>query len=462
MAATGSSRRYRWTHPSVLLMAQGGDPLGEMIRRARSLVFTAMQSGWSGPPFDPFALADCLSIPVVARENVLDARTVPLANGGLRVEYNPNRSKGRVRYSIAHELTHTLFPDCWQQVRQRKSKGQLREDDWQLEMLCNVGAAELIMPIGSFPQLRHQSLTIDNLLALREDYDVSVEALLLRAVKLTATVCFMFCASRQEHLRPSRRFSIDYSVPSPAAPAAPPPGSAIPKGSLVEECTAIGYTAKGPERWGRRIGEVHAECVGLPPYPGRQDPRVAGIAAFPQGKQRATERIRYLKGDATEPRGEGSRILAFIINDKALSWGAGFGKAVQGKWPFLREEFAHWARQSNSSFSLGEAHSSSIEPELVAFEMIAQHGYGPSRTPRIRYGALEASLRKLADEARRRHASVHMPRIGTGHAGGSWGIIRELVEDIVCSKGIPVTVYDLPGSRTEPRGEQRTLFDGRE
>ena len=41
-------------------------------------------------------------------------------------------------------------------------------------------------------------------------------------------------------------------------------------------------------------------------------------------------------------------------------------------------------------------------------------------------------------------ASVHMPRIGTGHAGGSWEIIEELVLDTLVHQGVPVTVYSLP------------------
>ena len=44
-------------------------------------------------------------------------------------------------------------------------------------------------------------------------------------------------------------------------------------------------------------------------------------------------------------------------------------------------------------------------------------------------------------------ASVHMPRIGTGQAGGSWSIIEDLVDNELCAHGVPVTVYDLPNQR---------------
>jgi hypothetical protein len=82
----------RWAHKSVQLLACS-DPINEMISRAQSLALRAMEEGWQGPPYDPFALADHLKIPVVPREDVADARTAPLKGGGIRIEYNPMRPR---------------------------------------------------------------------------------------------------------------------------------------------------------------------------------------------------------------------------------------------------------------------------------------------------------------------------------------------------------------------------------
>jgi hypothetical protein len=41
--------------------------------------------------------------------------------------------------------------------------------------------------------------------------------------------------------------------------------------------------------------------------------------------------IEVIKGDATRLRGEGRRILAHVVNDKAALWGAGFVLAVRKK-----------------------------------------------------------------------------------------------------------------------------------
>jgi hypothetical protein len=38
-------------------------------------------------------------------------------------------------------------------------------------------------------------------------------------------------------------------------------------------------------------------------------------------------------------------------------------------------------------------------------------------------------------------ASVHMPPIGTGHGGGDWKVISELILEELVRKGTKVTVY---------------------
>ncbi len=82
--------------------------------------------------------------------------------------------------------------------------------------------------------------------------------------------------------------------------------------------------------------------------------------------------------------------------------------------------------------------------------MICQQGYGPSRRSRIRYVAMKACLDRLADVAVQRAATIHMPRIGCGQAGGSWTVVSELIDETLCSRGIPVTVYELPTEEPHP------------
>jgi Zn-dependent peptidase ImmA (M78 family)/O-acetyl-ADP-ribose deacetylase (regulator of RNase III) len=448
-----------WTHPSVIPLTEAGDPIERIVSMASSVTLDAMQAGWSGPPYDPFKLAEHLKIAVVPREDIPDARVIQVPDGSFQIEFNPNRPRGRVRYSIAHELAHTLFADCGDAIRHRLRGDQQKADDWQLEMLCNLGAAEFLMPVGSFPDLKAQSADIDPIMSLRGTYDVSTEALLLRVVRLTERPCAMFAASRKEAGHAVGRYHVDYTVFSRSWPERFSNGTLISKNSVVAECTAIGFTAKRDEQWPEPLANIHVECVGIPPYPANSYPRIVGMIRPLDGEHREVPQLTILKGDATEPRGNGKRIIAHVVNDKAALWGAGFGLAMRRKWSFVQESFRNWATSNPSNFRLGNIFMSDIDAQTTAFQMICQHGYGPSQKPRLRYSALQSCLEKLGREAIKIGASIHMPRIGTGQAGGAWGLVQQLIDETLCRHGLKVTVYELPDAATMTKSPQPSLFD---
>jgi len=438
-------------------LALGGDsdPVKVLTAKVRDLLFRAFESGWSGPPYDPFALAALWGINVAPSKDVVDARIHTGTGGTLRIDFNPDRSPARINYSVAHELGHSLFPDCAEIVRHRNKHNGSTRDEWQLEMLCNLAAAEILMPVGA---LRREDLepNIDRLLDLRKRYAVSSEAVLLRILRLTPKECLGFVA-RREPDSSAGRYKVDYAVASHALQLSLQSGFVLPQSSVVSQCTAIGFTAKAVEKWLESRREWKVEALGIPPYPGRTYPRVVGIARPVADAENPSQEITYLKGDATAPRGSGLRILAHIVSDRGMIWGAGFGRAVRKKWPRVQEEFAKWVVTCHGEFQLGNIHISCVDDSLLIAHMVAQHGIGPSRTPRLRYGALEKCLETVAEHALSKGASVHMPRIGTGEAGGSWEIVGELIEDTLCLRNVDVTVYDLPSSATRHKATQPSL-----
>lgn len=171
-------RMTSWTSASVVEFAAGADPVAKMEQQARQAVLDAVDQGWRGPPFDPIELANIMGISVRPNAALADAR-VFWTNDGYEIEYNPHRPRGRVNFSIAHEIAHTFFPDCAEAVRNR-SRERWEEPNWQLEVLCNVGAAELTMPVGSFPPEDNTVMTIEELMRLRKEFQVSAEAVLIR------------------------------------------------------------------------------------------------------------------------------------------------------------------------------------------------------------------------------------------------------------------------------------------
>lgn len=441
MTDLGSQRRV-WTHPSVVAL-RTDDPVSWVTERARSLAFAAAEAGWSGPPFDPIPLAEMLGLRVQPSQEVLDARLVA-ESGEKRIDFNPNRPAGRIRYSIAHEIGHVLFPDYAAQARHRLAPGsEAGAAESELEMLCNLAAAELLMPIGSFPDASSAAPSVDLALDLRARFDLSMEAVLLRVARLAMVPTAVFTAAPRGSLA-SDGYRLDYVIKSAEMQLAASRGYLLPQGSHVTECTAVGFTASGLERWGRNP-PLEVQCVGIPPYPGDRLPRVAGLVLGSSSTTRTRQSIRYLVGNALAPRGDGPRIIAQVVNDATPRWGGGFARELGRHWMTVQDDFASWSRREGG-LRLGQLHLATATDEISVASMVAQHGYGPSDKPRIRYAALDACLRELADEARRLGASVHVPRIGAGQAGGRWPIIAEMIEMSLVDRGIDVTVYDLPGA----------------
>ena len=432
--------RFKWTNSSVIKFAQGKDPVEAMEFRARNLALQAIDDGWSGPPFDPLALAERLSMSAEARSDIPDARTVPVSNGAFVLEYNPLRPRGRLRFSIAHEIAHTLFPDCAESIRNRGGKKQSASDEWQLEVLCNLGAAELLMPLGSFSQLAGETLTIRNVLELRKEFDVSVEACLIRLVKLSRIQTAAFCASMHN----DGRYRVDYIIPSGGWESAVEVGQVIPADSVVKDVTAIGFTAIANETWGRGAA-LHVECVGLAPYPGTLNPRVVGLLVPQTPLSFQSRDVKELDGDALTPRGVGKRIIAHVIPDSLAMWGGGgFASQVRRRFPHVWQEYRSELGRSGQAPTLGKSFVGKLDDDTLIVHMVAQRGIGASHTQRLRYAALAECLAEVRNLAGTYGASVHMPRIGTGHGGANWEIVRELIVGELVDKGVETTIYQRP------------------
>jgi O-acetyl-ADP-ribose deacetylase (regulator of RNase III) len=154
--------------------------------------------------------------------------------------------------------------------------------------------------------------------------------------------------------------------------------------------------------------------------------------------------IRYLQGDATAPVGEGAKIVCHICNDVG-GWGQGFVLALSQRWPEPEAAYRVWHQQGASAgFRLGAVQFVDVAPGVRVANMIAQRGVRPAAgVPPIRYDALRECLTTLAGRATADAASVHMPRIGCGLAGGTWPEVEAIIQATLVSAGVAVNVYDL-------------------
>ncbi|MFC7348652.1 macro domain-containing protein [Chryseobacterium zhengzhouense] len=153
--------------------------------------------------------------------------------------------------------------------------------------------------------------------------------------------------------------------------------------------------------------------------------------------------ITYLKGDATNPQIEGNKIIAHICNDIG-GWGKGFVLAISKRWKKPEADYRNWF-QNVESFKLGEIQIVQVEDNLWVCNMIGQHKTitNSKGIPPIRYEAVEQCLNKLSDKALKLNASIHMPRIGCGLAGGKWEEIEPIIERTLLKNNVEVYVYDF-------------------
>jgi O-acetyl-ADP-ribose deacetylase (regulator of RNase III) len=153
--------------------------------------------------------------------------------------------------------------------------------------------------------------------------------------------------------------------------------------------------------------------------------------------------IRYISGDATVPQAAGVKIICHVCNDIG-GWGKGFVLALSKRWPEPEKEYRAW-HKSKEGFHLGAVQFVQVEERIWVANMLGQRGTKNSRSKGvpIRYESVGACLELVCVKAIELGASVHMPRIGCGLAGGKWAQIEPLILTHLCEKDIPVTVYDF-------------------
>lgn len=454
----------QWTNQSVLTWAGDADPIEAIVATARKVVLAAIDTGWPGPPYDPFVLADLLGITVRGRDEVHDARTVPTggaklvaplsehvaAGEGLAIEFNPTRPKGRLRFNVAHEIAHTLFPDVAETIRHRTGSGAVPsyggDDAWQLELLCNIAAGEFLMPTQDLGNLDDRPLDLHFLMGLRTEFDVSTEALLRRAVEVIRQPAALLATTPDES---GESFRVDYVH---ASRSWQPP---LDKGSrwkgtqagALASAASVGNVSTGTTL----VNEVPVtvQAVGVPPWPDQVRPRVLALLQPVDATRGDAPILRIVTGDATAPDSESPYVIAHVVNDRAHAWGrTGFAGQLARRYPQAAGAFRAWTTLPGN-LRLGELHAVEERGGWVA-SLVAQEGFGPSDAPRLRYPALADALDKLSALCLARGLPVHLPAIGTGQAGGDWPLVSDELDRRLCRRGIHTTMYRPP---------QRTVKD---
>ena len=154
-------------------------------------------------------------------------------------------------------------------------------------------------------------------------------------------------------------------------------------------------------------------------------------------------RVNYIIGDATDPQRHGNKIIVHICNDIG-GWGKGFVMAISKRWKEPEQKYREWFK-SKENFILGQVQFVQVGQELWVANLLGQHKINKDENGNapIRYEAILLGLEKVGQFAVDINASVHMPRIGCGLAGGNWDRIEPLINKSLLQNEIETYVYDF-------------------
>jgi hypothetical protein len=235
------------------------DPAAAIRLKAQELLRLYVAS--FGEPTMPISVDVLASLRGIARSDELplhspDAELVPDGSGGVKMRVNPDLPETRQRFSVSHEISHTFFPDyttkpwCRTDARHRD-----RDDpDQYLEMLCDIGATELLFPQPWFSTDAVAVTGANGLVQLAARYHASREATMRRfaetSTEMIAAVFFtwklkptqkgtvgrqdqgnLFGVTAEEEIRDALRLRIEYTAMSEAFKA---DGHFLPKDKSVE------------------------------------------------------------------------------------------------------------------------------------------------------------------------------------------------------------------------------------
>lgn len=178
---------HRYSDPDIISLAR---QTGELICPRFTIKTLARflleeLSSFSGLPADPFErikiLASLKGIKIQPmdiegqRKIRRDAVLYPLRSGRM-ILYNPNRPKSRLLFTLAHEIIHILFPNSANGARFRTITNPDSREANELERLCDLGAAELVMPLEDFHKQANGCYTLRKLEPLADFFGTSLEA----------------------------------------------------------------------------------------------------------------------------------------------------------------------------------------------------------------------------------------------------------------------------------------------
>ncbi|XP_053145950.1 chromodomain-helicase-DNA-binding protein 1-like [Hemicordylus capensis] len=166
--------------------------------------------------------------------------------------------------------------------------------------------------------------------------------------------------------------------------------------------------------------------------------------------------IKYVMGDVTHPTaGEEDAIIVHCVDDSG-HWGRGglfTALACRSDQPRKIYELAGKMKDLTLGgtllFPIDDKESRNKGQDLLAL-IVAQHRDRSNNVSSIKLPALEKGLKKIYLAAKKRNASIHLPRIGYATKSFNWYGTERLIRKYLATRGVPTSVYYFPRNKAAP------------
>jgi Zn-dependent peptidase ImmA (M78 family) len=275
----GRARRWLGREARLLEIIMGDtDAARAMQRRAQELLEEAEVTE---PPFDLARVASYRGVRVIRQLPMsTDARLVPEVDG-LAVEVNVSHTRGKRRFSIAHEVAHTLLPGYSGEAVYDDTTGSYAPAN-EDEALCDVGAATLLLDPRQLRKLASDAdPTLATVLALANLFDASLQATASQLAALNVWRCAFVIwekgyrkAEQPQQDAPllpgleaigrvQPRLRVRVCYPSAGFPHFIPSNKSAPFASIVVSCQTESRSVWGVETFDFGQGPVRLTCESL-------------------------------------------------------------------------------------------------------------------------------------------------------------------------------------------------------
>ncbi|XP_033053760.1 chromodomain-helicase-DNA-binding protein 1-like isoform X5 [Trachypithecus francoisi] len=178
--------------------------------------------------------------------------------------------------------------------------------------------------------------------------------------------------------------------------------------------------------------------------------------------------LKYVSGDVTHPQAGAEDALIVHCVDDSGHWGrGGLFTALEKRSAEPRKIYEMAGKMKDLSlggvllFPVDDKESRNKGQDLLAL-IVAQHRDRSNVLSGIKMAALEEGLKKIFLAAKKKKASVHLPRIGHATKGFNWYGTERLIRKHLAARGIPTYIYYFPRSKSAVLHSQSSSSSSRQ